>query len=307
MLDRWGKLNKDFFNNKTGVYDLSKVPDVYDMIRYDILHNYHCPLTGIQDKELYEKARVLENICVPHEYGKDSMQKSVVGSKVCGALLEKIKYDLRVSRSSTTQDMRFLLDHSHADDLEINSLGRVVRTRLYFTSESHMHTLLNVLKHGGSTSRDLGISGPDEAVVNAISPEGTTALEAITELSYCAQIVIRLFEVRGECSSERTRFRCEVSFSPGATNDIFSDKSAELAPFITLNKNISCEALLTCLSKGITIGKDFTQEEAEVRVLYIYIYILCVYVCMCVCVCACVCVCVCVSLCVSVSSLTNPR
>ena len=59
-----------------------------------------------------------------------------------------------------------------------------------------MHTLLNVLKHGGSTSRDLGISGPDEAVINAISPEGVEALEAITELSYCAQIVIRLFEVR---------------------------------------------------------------------------------------------------------------
>ena len=39
-----------------------QVPDVYDMIRYDILHNYHCPLTGIQDKELYEKARVLENV-----------------------------------------------------------------------------------------------------------------------------------------------------------------------------------------------------------------------------------------------------
>ena len=184
----------------------TQVPDVYDMIRYDILHNYHCPLTGIQDKELYEKARVLENvrtrvyymalmlhlclcfttprptlsltlsltrthththtqICVPHEYGKDSVQKSVVGSKVCGALLEKIKYDLRVSRSSTTQDMRFLLDHSHADDLEINSLGTCISiyALMYIIyifmcvlgvyvcfSPMHLHLHLNLYSHSHS-------------------------------------------------------------------------------------------------------------------------------------------------------------
>ena len=44
MLDRWEKLNRDFFNSKTQMYDLSKVPDVYDMIRYDILHNSNAKL-----------------------------------------------------------------------------------------------------------------------------------------------------------------------------------------------------------------------------------------------------------------------
>ena len=29
MLDRWEKLNKDFLNAVTGIYDLTKVPDVY--------------------------------------------------------------------------------------------------------------------------------------------------------------------------------------------------------------------------------------------------------------------------------------
>lgn len=33
MLDRWKKLYKDLYNNKTDNFDLSKVPDVHDNIR----------------------------------------------------------------------------------------------------------------------------------------------------------------------------------------------------------------------------------------------------------------------------------
>jgi len=259
MLDRWEKLNDDFYNVKDGMYDLSKIPDVYDMIRYDILHNYHNQLSGTE--ELYERVRALENACVPHEYGKDVLEKSIVGSKVCGALLEKIKYDLRVSRSDTTQDMRFLLDHSHAEDLEINSLGRVVRTRLYFTSESHMHTLLNVLKYAGTASSMLGMCTKAEGI-DAVSEEGKSLLAEIQELSYCTQIVIRLFEERGETKEDASKFRCELCFTPGANNDIFVDKSAEISPYIVLNKDISCEELLSCLTKGIMIGKEMTPKEA---------------------------------------------
>ena len=245
MLDRWEKLNKDFFNKKSGMYDLSKVPDVYDMIRYDILHNSHVDLDGM--KELYDGIRTFENTIVPQEYGSNEKEKCVIGSKVCGALLEKIKYDLTVSQSDTTHDMRYLLDHSHAEDLEINSLGRVVRTRLYFTSESHMHTLLNVLRHAGPNGK------------NAISKHGSEILENIPELSYLTQIVIRLFEDR----MDPTKFRCEISLSPGATSDIFEDKSPVVAPYVTLNKSISCEELLDCLSNAILVGKELSLGDVE--------------------------------------------
>ena len=179
MLDRWEKVNKDFFSAKTGLYDLSKVPDVYDMIRFDVLHNSHLNLDGMD--ELFQLAMAFENSVVPQEYGKDSVEKRVIGSKVCGALLEKIKYDLNVAQSDKLTDMRFHLDHSHSEDLDINSLGRAVRTRLYFTSESHLHTLLNVLRY----------PGPGEDC--AISAEGLSMLDEVNELSYLTQIVLRLF------------------------------------------------------------------------------------------------------------------
>jgi glutathione synthase/RimK-type ligase-like ATP-grasp enzyme len=250
MLDRWEKLNEDFFNKKTGLFDLSKVPDVYDMIRYDILHNSDVGIAGM--KELYLGIRSFENTLVPQEYGADRDEKTQIGSKVCGALLEKIKYDLIVSRSDTTHDMRYMLDHSHAEDLEINSLGRAVRTRLYFTSESHMHTLLNVL-------RFVTITNNEGKSVRAVSDAGLEVIAEAPELSYLTQVVIRLFED----NVEPDKFRCEISFTPGANNDIFIDKSPDVAAYKTINGNISCDDLLSCLSSAIVIGKELPPEEAS--------------------------------------------
>ena len=39
MERRWCKLEKDFLNQKNGVFDISKLPDIYDCIKYDLQHN----------------------------------------------------------------------------------------------------------------------------------------------------------------------------------------------------------------------------------------------------------------------------
>ncbi len=39
MINRWGKLEKDF-KLKDGQFDISKIPDIYDCIKYDLLHRY---------------------------------------------------------------------------------------------------------------------------------------------------------------------------------------------------------------------------------------------------------------------------
>ena len=38
MQKRWGKLVKDF-QLSSGRFDISKIPDIYDCIKYDLLHN----------------------------------------------------------------------------------------------------------------------------------------------------------------------------------------------------------------------------------------------------------------------------
>ena len=38
MADRWGKLYKDF-KKSANEFDLSKIPDIYDCIKYDRAHN----------------------------------------------------------------------------------------------------------------------------------------------------------------------------------------------------------------------------------------------------------------------------
>jgi hypothetical protein len=242
MHDRWSKLYKDFYSEATKMFDLTKVPDVYDMIRYDCLHNHHLRLDGME--ELFQLTQYFENAVVPQEYGVDHDEKRLIGSKMCGALLEKIKWDLQVVNSDQRHEMAYSLDHSHAADLAINSLGRLVRTRLYFTSESHLHTLLNVLRYPAAGARC------------AYSSSGLRALDNISELSYLTQVVIRLFEDRIDPS----KFRCEIMLSPGAISNPLEDKNGEIAPYVLLNKSISYDDLMECLTTAIDAGKMHYDE-----------------------------------------------
>lgn len=65
----------------------------------------------------------------------------------------------------------YCLDKSQAKQLAIKSPGRNVRTRLYHTSESHIHTLLNLLRHYRDEKARTRARG-------AHSPDGTAPLHA---------------------------------------------------------------------------------------------------------------------------------
>jgi inositol-hexakisphosphate/diphosphoinositol-pentakisphosphate 1-kinase len=41
MYDRWNKLQKALYLTKDKSFDISKIPDIYDSIKYDYIHNSH--------------------------------------------------------------------------------------------------------------------------------------------------------------------------------------------------------------------------------------------------------------------------
>ena len=91
MFKRWRKLEKDF-KKKDETFDISKIPDICDNIKYDILHNPS--LLNEKRMSLYERAQLLSQIVVPFEYGVNNDEKLAIGYKIIHHLLRKINHDL---------------------------------------------------------------------------------------------------------------------------------------------------------------------------------------------------------------------
>ena len=65
MLRRWVKLEKDF-KLKNGHFDITKVPDIYDCIKYDMQHNYVLrTMEFTHMDELYNCAENLADFVIP--------------------------------------------------------------------------------------------------------------------------------------------------------------------------------------------------------------------------------------------------
>ena len=97
---------------------------------------------------------------------------------------------------------------------DINSPLRHVRTRIYFTSESHCHSLVNVLRYC-----QLGL---DPGAQGLLSEAGQRLLHANLELDYMTHIVFRMFERKSLALDDPGRFRVEILFSPGAAHDPYA-------------------------------------------------------------------------------------
>jgi len=84
-------------DRRTGLWDLSKVPDVYDAAKHDAVHNRHLLRSGAL-AEVFGLSRSLARAVVPSEYGVTPLQKLRVGSRVAETLLGKLLVDLENSR-----------------------------------------------------------------------------------------------------------------------------------------------------------------------------------------------------------------
>uniref|UniRef100_A0A8D3E5J3 Inositol hexakisphosphate and diphosphoinositol-pentakisphosphate kinase n=1 Tax=Scophthalmus maximus TaxID=52904 RepID=A0A8D3E5J3_SCOMX len=197
MLQRWSKLERDF-RTKNGRYDISKIPDIYDCIKYDSQHNASL---GLEDTlELFRLSRALADIVIPQEYGINKPEKLDIAQAYCVPLMKKIQLDLqRTHEDESVNKLHPLYSRG------VMSPGRHVRTRLYFTSESHVHSLLSVFRYGRLLNEE-----KDQQWKQAMD-----YLSAVTELNYMTQIVIMLYEDNNKDPSSEERFHVELHFSPG--------------------------------------------------------------------------------------------
>ncbi|KAI2494334.1 histidine acid phosphatase [Fragilaria crotonensis] len=257
LTERWRFIHSRLYDEDKDTFDLSRIPDVHDNVRFDMLHNPHIGLTTTLEK-LYHLAKSMADCLVPQEYGTTIAEKRSIGTKMCRALLEKIKYDLIIARTDNQTDMRYMINMEYGNDLPITTMGRRIRTRLYFTSESHLHTLLNVLRFGGS---DLASS--------PMSEEGKKVCAEAPELCYLTQVIFRLFEDTKRDADDPQRYRVELLFSPGATAtpmhmaelDRDSDSSRfDTDPLKVIGRdNLSCQEVEEFLNACITEGH--TEED----------------------------------------------
>ena len=93
MLERWKKLERDFRHPRSGVFDVSKIPDLFDSIKYDAQHNSSLNIP-IMD-ELYEISKQIADLVIPQEYGITKEEKLNISHGYCVPLLRKILADLQ--------------------------------------------------------------------------------------------------------------------------------------------------------------------------------------------------------------------
>lgn len=197
MLQRWSKLERDF-RQKSGRYDISKIPDIYDCVKYDVQHNGSLGLQGTA--ELLRLSKALADVVIPQEYGISREEKVEIAVGFCLPLLRKILLDLqRTHEDESVNKLHPLYSRG------VLSPGRHVRTRLYFTSESHVHSLLSVFRYGGLL----------DETQDAQWQRALAYLSAISELNYMTQIVIMLYEDNTRDPLSEERFHVELHFSPG--------------------------------------------------------------------------------------------
>lgn len=178
---RWDQLINLFYNPKTDTFDATKVPDIYDCVKYDALHNNRfmgdnllCPL--------YLATKRVADFIVPQEYGVTRREKDTIARGIIQPFFNQLVRDLEAGKNP------------HCSS----------RVTLHFSSESHLHALRNIVF--------LANCGHNKTV--------GTVLEGL-DLNFLSHGVFRLYENVTLPANDPYRFYVSIQFSPGAGLDPF--------------------------------------------------------------------------------------
>ncbi|KAJ7074003.1 cortical actin cytoskeleton protein asp1 [Mycena amicta] len=195
--ERWEKLFEDFCDVEQKKFDPSRVSELYDTIKYCALH-HRTFLFAIFDEhgrsdaaqppgdrklhELYGRAKALFDLVAPQEYGIEPEEKEEIGVLTSLPLLRNVVADLEAARNHGGSSLR-----------------------LYFTKESHIHTLVNLVLHSGLP----------------------IANRRIPELDYCSNITFELYERNHGRGMSDKEYSIKLSLSEGAHSSNVLDSTLD--------------------------------------------------------------------------------
>ncbi|KAF5388020.1 hypothetical protein D9615_000394 [Tricholomella constricta] len=195
--ERWEKLFEDFCDVEQKKFDPSRVSELYDTIKYCALH-HRTFLFAIFDEhtrqdsvhpphdrqlhELYGRAKALFDLVAPQEYGIDPDEKEEIGVLTSLPLLHNVVQDLEAARTNGESSLT-----------------------LYFTKESHIHTLVNLVLLSGLP----------------------IANRRIPELDYCSHITFELYERNHGRGKSDKEYSIRLSLSEGAHSSNVLDSTVD--------------------------------------------------------------------------------
>ncbi|KAJ7937090.1 histidine phosphatase superfamily-domain-containing protein [Mycena leptocephala] len=195
--ERWEKLFEDFCDVEQKKFDPSRVSELYDTIKYCALHHRTFlfaifdehggsdPIQPPRDRklhELYGRAKALFDLVAPQEYGIDPEEKEEIGVLTSLPLLRNVVEDLEAARNNGGSSLT-----------------------LYFTKESHIHTLVNLVLQSGLP----------------------IANRRIPELDYCSHITFELYERNHGRGKSDKEYSIRLSLSEGAHSSNVLDSTLD--------------------------------------------------------------------------------
>lgn len=159
------------------------VSHCFDAAIYDVRHN--APFLK-DDPDIMEILVAIKTVTgrmreflSPYEFGRTSKEKATVAAHYVSPLIQKLRWDLRLASGLPLGDEKDAL-HKHNDLYGSPSGWRPIRTRLYFAHNSHMQTVVNVLRFGAEEFK--------KDVANCIRFPAD-----LDVLGYCSYVTIKLF------------------------------------------------------------------------------------------------------------------
>ncbi|KIK68181.1 hypothetical protein GYMLUDRAFT_216817 [Collybiopsis luxurians FD-317 M1] len=194
--ERWEKLFEDFCDVEQKKFDPSRVSELYDTIKYCALHHRTFLFSIFNEREtqdpqqpqdrrlheLYGRAKALFDLVAPQEYGIEPDEKEEIGVLTSLPLLQNVVRDLEAARNNGESSLT-----------------------LYFTKESHIHTLVNLVLTSGLP----------------------IANRRIPELDYCSHITFELYERNHGRGNSDKEYSIKLSLSEGAHSSNVLDSTLD--------------------------------------------------------------------------------